>query len=165
LDDRLSGTEREDPYDEESVGEIESQEVQQILVGPAMVAFVIPMTTPVGIIHGSTVNMQRDEIVPWLGDIRFRVSDDGPELPFQNSFNRVSLKFWRPKRSNLLLKQLADEVMKVTSSITGEPYDDRAILFDHENAAGTVVEASTPLFDLEGAGFQKALFRCVRSVY
>lgn len=38
---------------------------KQILSGPAMVAFVIPLMTPVGIVHGSTVNMQRDEVVPW----------------------------------------------------------------------------------------------------
>lgn len=134
-------------------GKLESE----ILAGPAMVAFVIPMLSPVGIIHGSTVSMQREETAPWLEDIEFRVSDQGPELPFRDSHMRVSLKFWRPKRNNLLLKQLAEEMMKVTSSITGEPHDGSAIFFEDENAAGTVIEASTPLFDANGEGYQKAL--------
>jgi len=55
------------------------------------------------------------------------------------------------------MKQLADEVIKVTSSITGDPYRPIQSLLDDENAAGTVVEASTPLFDFEEFGLQKAL--------
>lgn len=143
------------PIDDES--NAVNVDEQDILSGPALVAFVIPLLNPVGIVHGSTVNMRRDEIVPWLGNIIFKVSDDGPELPIRDSNNWVSLKFWRPKRSNVLLKQMADEVLKVASSITGNPYDPTPILFDDQGAAGTVVEASTPLFDIEGLGLQKAL--------
>lgn len=129
----------------------------EILSGPAMVAFVIPLMTPVGIVHGSTVNMQRDETVPWLENIVFQVSEDGPELPLKGPNNRVSLKFWRPKRSNVLMKQLANEVLKVATAITGEPYSPIESVLDDDDAAGTVVEASTPLFDFDHRDLQKAL--------
>lgn len=57
----------------------------------------------------------------------------------------------------MLVTQLADEVLKVASSITGEPYHPIESILDDDDAAGTVVEASTPLFDLDGWNLQKAL--------
>lgn len=111
----------------------------------AMIAFVIPLPFPLGIPHHSTIMIMGNDELQALDERVWLINKDGPEMPDFGPRIGVSLKFWRPRRTEVVVETLIREMEMVFGSLidSAEPSN---IQFPSENSAGTVIEASTVLY-------------------
>lgn len=116
----------------------------------AMIAFVIPLTFALGIPHHSTFMIIGDEDLTSVGDRTWLVTEEGPELPDFGTQVGVSIRVWRPRKTDIFMESLVQDMTRVVDTLIGNE-NPRDVILPDEEIAGTVLEASTVLY-LEEAG-------------
>lgn len=134
----------------------------------AMIAFVIPLTFALGIPHHSTFMIIGDEDLTSVGGRTWLVTEEGPEFPDFGTQVGVSIRVWRPRKTDILMESLMQDMTRVVDTIIGNESPRDGILPDEE-VAGTVLEASTVLYleeaeDDLSAAISRAFDRSIDSI-
>jgi hypothetical protein len=141
-------------------------------VEPTLVTFFIPLLDRVGLPHGSTFTIRRDELVPWLAGIPIAPKEGLQPRIDEEGRSHVSMMVWRPKETATISMEPLNAVSKVFRAVTGQSlYEDdveaiESVSFDE--TAGTVITAVTPLIRDEGEDLAeaagKAFDRCLEEI-
>jgi len=140
---------------------------------PTLITFFVPLLQPLGLVHGSTYTLWREEIVPWLAGVPVFVKEHLAPIGSEEGHSYVSLMVWRPKETFELLTRPLDAaalVMRVVTGVEGDPLSEglRETVPAPVETAGTVISAVTPLVlaadqDLE-QGISDAFDRCLEEL-
>ena len=134
----------------------------------AMIAFIIPLPFALGIPHHSTFMIIGDDELQALEDITWHLTDEGPELPDIGSRIGVSIRVWRPSKSDVVIESLVRDTKRVLDTLTKRD-NSEDIELPSEDTYGTVLEASTILYlqdedKNESAAISRAFDRSIDSI-